>query len=84
MMPNTKDEAALDLLADLAPQLSNAELRVMLEIFRQQMHGVPVKAESAEFVVTCGMARANVLRALDSLTARGFLLARNCQAKGVS
>ena len=65
-------------VADLAPTLKEAELRVLLELTRRGA-ATPnhwVRASSRELATACRVARSNVQPAIDALTARGLLTTR--------
>ncbi len=64
-------------LADIAPTLKEAELRVLLELTRRQLRGVrAVKVSSRELATSCKIARSKIVPAIDSLTARGYITSR--------
>jgi len=70
-------EAVAEALADLAPTLKEAELRVLLELARRQLRtGAAVRASSRDLANACKASRSKLQAALDSLTARGILTTR--------
>ena len=67
--------AALARIISLAPSLSHAELRVLLDLAgRMQTEGsFEVKASSRQLAESTGLARASVQAAIDSLNKSGFV-----------
>lgn len=64
-------------LADLAPTLKEAELRVILELARRQLTSPGgVRASGRDIARACKTGRRNIQYALDSLTTRGLITAR--------
>jgi DNA-binding MarR family transcriptional regulator len=67
----------MEALADLAPTLKEAELRVLLELTRRQLRGPrAIRASSRELASACKMGRSNVQTALDNLPRRGLITTR--------
>lgn len=74
-------EAPIEALADLAPTLKEAELRIYLELMRQEIHsGAAVTASSRQIATWCKIARSKAIPAIDSLTKRGLLTTRQGSA----
>lgn len=72
----------LQALADVAPTLKEAELRVLLELARRQLTaGTVVRASSRDLATACKASRRNVQYALDSLTKRGLITTRQGNTK---
>ena len=64
--------SGIEALADIAPGLTGAELKVLLEVARRQMCGKKaVRLSSRELANACKLGRSNVVMALDTLTAKG-------------
>jgi DNA-binding MarR family transcriptional regulator len=64
-------------LADLAPTLKEAELRVLLELSRRQLRTPScVAASGREIANACKLGRRNVQYALDSLAKRNLISTR--------
>jgi hypothetical protein len=73
---------AIEALADLAPTLKEAEIRVYLELMRREIRtGAAVTASSRDLANCCKLARSKTVPALDSLTKRGLLTTRQGTAK---
>ena len=74
-------QAPIEALADIAPSLKEAELRVLLELLRRQERTKKaVKASSREIATDCKMGRSNVVLAIDALTTRGLITTRQGSA----
>jgi hypothetical protein len=64
-------------LADLAPTLKEAELRVLLELSRRQLASPDgIRASGRDLATACKCGRRNVQYALDSLTSRNLITTR--------
>jgi heme exporter protein D len=64
-------------LADAAPTLKEAELRVILELTRRQLDTPgAVRISSRDLAAACKLARSKTITAIDSLTARCLITAR--------
>lgn len=68
----------LQALAAIAPTLKEAELRVLLELARraEMADSISVRASSRELASACNASRRNVQYALDSLSKRNLIAAR--------
>lgn len=67
----------IEALADTAPTLKEAELRVLLELTHRQLRSPDgVRAGSRELASACKLERRNVVRALDSLATRCLITTR--------
>jgi len=70
-------EVKLQALADLAPKLKEAELRLILELSRRQLASPGgVRVSSRDLAEACKMGRRNVQYALDALAKRNLITAR--------
>lgn len=69
-------------VADLAPTLKEAELRVLLELTRRAASNAhhTLRASSRDLATACKLGRPNVQHALDSLSKRGLITIRQGSA----
>src|SRR5580700_177223 len=84
--PDYSLSEALHALADIAPTLKEAELRVLLELARRAQRNPhkSTKASSRELATACGLARSKTVAALDSLCARCLITTRQGTATSPS
>ena len=67
----------VEALADAAPTLKEAELRVLLELTRRQLHHPGgVRISSRDLATHCKLSRGKLQAALDSLAARSLITTR--------
>jgi hypothetical protein len=70
-------EVAVEAIADAAPRLKEAELRILLELTRRQLAtGAAVKASNSDLANACKIARSETIPAIASLTGRCLITRR--------